>query len=375
MWTSTAEADLKSAFDDAIKNAYGSGLNGELENLAELFSPAALYAYKTSLLKGLDNQSDAAVDLAWIDKRPVAYRAKVNASPIADEVIKPGCELGDMLLIANTYGPDGTLQKSQACILEVKQANAVPIPAVPVFPNEDSTRNQFKILESWPKLYGIKKTGSNNDYLVKAVNTWPNSPKNGGVRAQAWYVAVLSHGTPLGTLKSPWMAAPAVSGEPFDKYTLGEIFSACAQGISLKTSIGDIQVGREFERKNYASASNWNAVINSIIHTTQAYDLPKSLFPSDELSRYFWGYRARGSWMWGAIGLALPSTEFTTGVVTGLAISAAAFMALRLYKWVQDRQDHERRLEDWEAQKADRFWILSFNVKLSRPLDEVSRPD
>ncbi len=330
MWTATADKELKKAFDDAIEIAYGNGRNGELENLANLFGDIALDNYQQALLKGLDGGSNAAVDVAWIDKRPIA---KLSATAT-------GAELGDMMLVVHEHDPRG-LQVSRACLLEVKQSPGGAIPPVPVTGGE-STRNQFQILSSWPTLYGLKATGSNRAYLLENIITQPGAA-TGGVLAQAWYVAVKPPSTTAPT-PMPWMAAPAAAGAPFE-HTLGEIFGACARGGSLtNTKVGaPIGVGRQFEEgKTLQNPPGWDALINAIISVTIFYDLPKHYFPHRAGRRYIPGRRFAP--LAAFCGLNIPSGAIptATGVLIGILIAcvaAAIFMRRKAGKHAPAQDD------------------------------------
>ena len=280
MWTSTASTSLKKGFDDAIEIAYGNGQSGELENLSDLFSPRALDGYQQALLTGLDALSDASIDVAWIDKRPIAKLTKNGA----------GAELGDMMLVVHERDSVGFILKSRACLLEVKQSPDDPIPPVPVTDGK-STKNQFEILSKWPTLYGLKATGTNRTYLLQNVTTHP-SATIGGVIAQAWYVAVKPKSKTSVPTAKPWMVAPAVLDANFE-HTLGDLFQACAQGSSLYHSVTkDVGVGREFSRElRLQNPPSWDALINAIISVCERYTLPEHLFGPSPGKRYLRSYR------------------------------------------------------------------------------------
>ncbi|UGQ47313.1 hypothetical protein [Massilia endophytica] len=133
MWIAGAQTQLKAAFDRAIEAAYGKGRGGELENLANLFSPTTIGNFQRALQAGLDGRSAATVDIAWVDKRPIA-----KLSPTA-----PGAELGDMMIVVEEYYPGNSAPSaSRACLLEVKQSRSQIIPPVPVTSGA-STKNQL----------------------------------------------------------------------------------------------------------------------------------------------------------------------------------------------------------------------------------------
>jgi hypothetical protein len=348
MWTATADKDLKKAFDDAIEIAYGNGRNRELENLANLFGDVALDNYQQALLKGLDGGSTAIVDVAWIDKRPIAKLSDTAT----------GAELGDMMLVVNEYDPRG-LQISRACLLEVKQSPTEVIPPVPVTSGQ-STKNQFQILSTWPTLYGLKATGSNRDYLLENIITQPGAA-TGGVLAQAWYVAVKPASATTPT-PMPWMAAPAEAGAPFE-HTLGDIFGTCARGGSLtnKTIGTPIGVGREFEQgKTLQNPPGWDALINAIISVTNSYDLPEHYFPRGPGKRYIRGRRFAPFAALG--GLKVPSGAMPTasGVLIGILIACATFAISKLF------QARKRALAPDEA-----FPVLFFKVRHSENLERA----
>ena len=348
MWAATADKDLKKAFDDAIEIAYGNGRNGELENLANLFGDVALDNYQQALLKGLDGGSTAAVDVAWIDKRPIA---KLSATAT-------GAELGDMMLVVNEYDPRG-LQVSRACLLEVKQSPTEAIPPVPVTGGE-STKNQFQILSTWPVLYGLKATGSNHDYLLENIITQPGAAI-GGVLAQAWYVAVKPPSATAPT-PMPWMAAPATTGAPFE-HTLGEIFGACARGDSLTNKkIGTpIGVGRQFEKgKTLQNPPGWDALINTIISVTNSYDLPNYYFPHRPGRRYIPGRRFAP--LAAFCGLSIPSDAIPTasGVLIGILITCVTFAISKRFK-----------ARKCAPAQDEAFPVLFFNVHHSENIETV----
>lgn len=56
MWTHDAEVKLKTGFDSTIEEAFCDGENGELENLAQLFSPTAIETLYLAALTGLAMQ-------------------------------------------------------------------------------------------------------------------------------------------------------------------------------------------------------------------------------------------------------------------------------------------------------------------------------
>lgn len=349
MWTANADQDLKKAFDDAIEVAYGNGGSDELENLAKLFGDVALDNYQQALHKGLANGSSAGVDVAWIDKRPIAKLSQAAK----------GAELGDMMIVVH-QSDSRNFHSCRACLLEVKQSPSQEIPPVPVTGGE-SSKNQFQILSTWPTIFGLKATATNRHYLLENITTQPG-PGAGGVLAQAWYVAVkppaATHPTP-----EPWMAAPAVEASSFE-HTLGDIFTACARGMSLTNSaVGiPIDVGREFQvGKTLQNPPGWDALINSIIWITRQYDLPRYFFRGTPGKRFFPGRRVHH--FIGFAGLSVPSiapsasSEFFVGFIT-------ACIAYGLFKFVRSRF-RSRRLGFGDAQAKlmeGAFPLLVFRV-------------
>ncbi|CAE6696532.1 hypothetical protein [Paraburkholderia domus] len=267
MWKHDAEDSLTAGFDSTIATAFGNGEKGELENLANLFSPRAIAGYRDALLSGLNPSCDAAIDVAWIDKRPIAYLKE-------DET---GAELGDMMLVIHKRSADGHLRESRACLLEVKQSTEDPIKPVPVTSNE-STLNQFAILSEWPPLYGLKTTGRNSAYLLKDIKTKPTKTSTGAI-PEAWYVAVKPKPQAGVPASDPWMAAPAVGGASFE-HTLGNLFQAFVQAKPLHhPTILDVDVGREYVTKHSGNAPHtWDELVTNIIWVAKKYNLPKSLF-------------------------------------------------------------------------------------------------
>ena len=116
MWTATAGQDLKTAFDDAIEVAYGNGRSDELENLANLFGDVAIDNYQKALYKGLASGSSAYVDIAWIDKRPIAKLSKDSK----------GAELGDMMLVVH-QSDSRNFYSSRAWLCCTNRASARPV--------------------------------------------------------------------------------------------------------------------------------------------------------------------------------------------------------------------------------------------------------
>jgi hypothetical protein len=356
MWTTTSASDLKNAFDATIELAYGAGRRGELENLANLFADTATAGYQQALQQGLDSQSEAYVDVAWIDKRPIATITEADV----------GAELGDMLIVVHEFDPDG-LKVSRACLLEVKQSPSIAVPAVPVN-SDQSTTNQFKILSTWPPLYGLKATGSNKTYLLENINTRP-CYGDGGALAQAWYVAVKppsANGVPTST---PWVAAPAISGANFE-HTLGEIFSACARGVSLKNSRGrtPIQVGREFQMWEFHFPNNWNSLVNAIIWVAQKYSLPPGLFSGKRRRRYVPGWHFVPAGFLG-FGLPSPTLNVTDGIFIFL-ITLSTFAAVTYSQWWW----RGRIRDPLSPIKRGAFPVMTFQIYHSEPI-EISRRD
>ncbi|MCA8251447.1 hypothetical protein LGN12_30340 [Burkholderia multivorans] len=356
MWSSNAGPALKRAFDSAIAAAYGSGRQGELENLADLFSDNALDSYQQALLSGLDPLSDASVDVAWIDKRPIAKIAANNE----------GAELGDMMLVVNERDTFGAVLKSRACLLEVKQAPQIPIPPVPVF-SDASTLNQFAILSSWPVLTTLKMTGRNVVNLLENVDT---NPANivGGTVAQAWYVAVKPKSSGGAPTPDPWVAAPAVAGADFC-HSLGDVFGACARGDTLhhpNPSIGAMAVGRGFSRIHpFHGQTSWDALISAIIFVTEHYNLPAFYFPLLRRKRYRRGI-FRPPFLFSAVGFVDPSALgwMTVGILIGL-IFASIFFYKILYPWrwvlgFLGVPFWRKKYPRWPFQK--RFPVIVFNV-------------
>lgn len=270
------------AFNMAFFAAYGTGVLDELENLGKLFSPAARIAYAQALATGLVKGGSASVDVAWIDKRPIAI---FNAGDA-------GAELGDMMLVIFERYGSGPLE-SRACLLEVKQSPTDPVPPVPVTDGQ-STRNQFKILSTWEPIHAVKKTSTNKDTLLTNVVT-----KTCGLEdalAQAWYVAVKPPPS-SGVVTNPWVAAPAIAGSEFN-FTLGELFVACARGESLtdKISLKPIRVGKSFKLNHTLQAPyGWDALINTIIDkVTQQYRMPPKYYGWPAAMRYFSGVVVTG---------------------------------------------------------------------------------
>ncbi|HEY4084152.1 MAG TPA: hypothetical protein VGM81_25980 [Burkholderiaceae bacterium] len=266
------------AFNVAFAAAYGNGVRGELENLGKLFSPAARNAYAQALAEGLVQGGSASVDVAWIDKRPIAI---LNAGDT-------GAELGDMMLVIHESYGNGPLE-SRACLLEVKQSPADPVPPVPVTEENESTKNQFKILSTWDPIHTLKKTATNKDTLLSNIVTKTGSLD--AALAQAWYVAVKPPPS-SGWVMDPWVAAPAIAGSEFD-FTLGELFVACARGDSLtdKKSGKTIAVGRGFKLNHTLQTPySWDALINTIIHkVAQQYRMPPKYYTWPTAWRYFSG--------------------------------------------------------------------------------------
>lgn len=310
MWKATAGQDLENAFDNAIGIAYGNGRNDELENLANLFSDTALANFQAALLKGLVPGSKAYVDVAWIDKRPIAKVSK-NAR---------GAELGDMLLVVDETEASG-VRKSRACILEVKQSPSQTIPPVPVTSGK-STRNQFAILSACPTIFGLKATGTNSQYLLENIVTQPYTG-HGGAIAQAWYVAAKP---PSGSVpvQDPWMAAPAINGVPF-VHTLGALFGACARGQPLPNALNNtpIDVGRDFEPgNNLALPPGWDALINAIISVAKLYDLPRHHFPFRlRMSRYLRGRDFASVSLFSFFGLMPETSLIINTLLTGMCLA------------------------------------------------------
>ncbi len=344
MWTANAEIDLKKAFDDAIEIAYGNGKRDELENLANLFGDVALDNYQQALLKGLDVSSFAAIDVAWIDKRPIATLTETGA----------GSELGDMMLVVNEFD-HSVLQKSRACLLEVKQSSSKDIPPVPVTTGK-STKNQFKILAAWPTLYGLKATGSNHSYLLENIITQPGA-EPGGVLAQAWYVAVKPPSTATPT-PMPWMAAPAEEGAPF-KHTLGDLFGACARGASLTNNTGaTIGVGREFEKgKTLQNPPGWDALINTIISVTHSYNFPEHYFKDRAGRRRY--IHGRGVMPFMALGGLNISSDATQSAFIFLAGIIFSCITLAVFTFVKPRECAHTQNKT--------FPVLFFNVYHGNP--------
>lgn len=357
MWTSTADVSLKKGFDDAIEASYGNGRDGELENLSDLFSPAALDGYQQALLAGLDGSSDATIDVAWIDKRPIAKLTKSGA----------GAELGDMMLVVHERDLAGSIRKSRACLLEVKQSPSATIPPVPVTKGK-STENQFRILSAWPTLYGLKATGSNHTYLLQNVDTHP-PVTTGGIAAHAWYVAVKPPSKSGAVTATPWMAAPAVRGVDFH-HTLGDLFQACAQGNSLYHPVTkDMGVGREFARGHtLQNPPSWDALINAIISVCDKYELPEHYFGPAPGKRYLRGpVRARTSLalLAGLNGAALANT------LAGVSLACSATLCALFVLYVRrmslspyrnfpfGRFDYVRRAL---LSRRKHFPVLIFNI-------------
>lgn len=322
MWSSDADQELKKAFDSVIAAAYGAGRKGELENLADLFSNKALKGYQQALLSGLDVWSDAAVDVAWVDKRPIATIAGNSV----------GAELGDMMLVVHERDYFGAQIRSRACLLEVKQSPHISIPFVPVF-NDESTKNQFAILSAWPVLETLKMTGANTHNLLEGVETKPANIVGGAV-AQAWYVAVKPKSSTGIPTPDPWMAAPAVAGADF-RHSLGELFGACARGAALfHPKSGDMAVGREFSRVlRYSGKPSWDVLISAIIFVTEHYSLPRSLFSGLRDKRYRRG-KFKPPFLFSALSVVDPSalSWMTVGMLLGFIAACAVFYAL-LYPW------------------------------------------
>lgn len=262
MWTTNADA-MKADFDTAFQRAYDSKrASGELGNLAKLFSLNALADYREALQRGLDPESDAWADIAWIDKRPIAKLRRDG----------PSAELGDMLLVVNHFDSGGRVA-SRACILEVKQSPTESIPPVPVTKGK-STANQFGILATWPDIFELKATGTSGAHLLRNVVTRDSAERD--VLAQAWYAAV----RPKDCKDTPWMVAPAVKGACF-AHSLGSLFAACcrAEPLYAPEAGRPVGVGRRFTPGSTLSKpSNWDALVNTILSVVDKYDLPPTYF-------------------------------------------------------------------------------------------------
>lgn len=346
MWISPKT--LIESFETAFDAAYGNGESDELSNLAKLFGPTALAGYAQALASGLDAGSSAAVDVAWIDKRPIAWLEKNGV----------GAELGDMMLVVHEHDPIG-LWRSRACILEVKQSPSESIPGVPVTEGS-STANQFRILSEWPEIYGLKRTATNLRYLLEKIVT-QKSPGDTSVLAQAWYVAVKPP-VANGKVASPWMAAPAVKGAKFE-HTLGRLFAECALGGKLHNSIANkpIAVGRCFEKGNVLeSPPGWDTMINAIISVAQSYSMPKHYFGKNALRRYIAGGAMVGPATAGAESSSSVVWHTVSGVVFGILLALIpVFLLLLRARW-----QHEREIDDFnqEAIMEKKFPILFLQV-------------
>lgn len=347
MWISYQA--LVDSFDTAFDAAYGNGERDELANLAKLFGPVAIAGYAQALVNGLDPGSSAAVDVAWIDKRPIAWLEKDGV----------GAELGDMMLVVHEHDPSG-LWRSRACILEVKQSPSDPIPPVPVTGGGSSTDRQFKILREWPEIYGIKKTATNRSYLLEKIVT-QQCASDLSVLAQAWYVAVKPP-VANGEIYSPWMAAPAVQGAEFE-HTLGELFARCARGESVvNIKVGNaIAVGRSFEPGHVLqNPPGWDALINAIISVAREYSMPRRYFGKNARRRYIAGGAMVGPAAAVADSPLSAAWHMVSGIVFAILLALVSVLVLVLSGW-----GAPKRKDDDPNQKAimeERFPILFLQV-------------
>lgn len=356
MWISGAEVRMKSSFDAAIQSAYGFGAGDELSNLAALFSDAALDQYHLAIRAGLDPASEAFVDVAWIDKRPIAYL----------DPKKAGAELGDMLVIVEQHDRSGSTLR-RACIFEVKMSPKANVPPVPVTPGGDSTDNQFRILCDWPTLYGLKATSGNRSFLLQNVVTRPGAGR-GGVLAQAWYAAVKP--TPESSLPvcEPWVVAPAICGARFN-HTLGDALTACLLATPIENPKGTLtDVGRDFvEPTSAVDRPGWDHLVKEIIKVTCRYQLPPHYFGKYPGVRY----RSRRTAKAGsAILLALAPAAFWHSFIGSLlailVLLAVAMVTLR--PWRSERHDAREMPED------NLFPVVFFTIRHSEPMDFGDRP-
>lgn len=355
MWLTDAAA-MKADFDLVFQRAYDRTKgSGELANLAELFTDAALKSYREALLRGIDPASRAWADIAWIDKRPIA---KLKAD-------SPGAELGDMMLVVNHFDPAGHVS-SRACILEVKQSPSMVIPPVPVTSGK-STTNQFAILSEWPRIVELKATGKNFHPLLRNVVTRDSPTRD--VLAQAWYTAVC----PKGSQKQPWMVAPAIKDAEFSQ-TLGALFTACCRSESLHLpDIGPVGVGREFTpNSTLNSPADWSALVNTILDVAGSYDLPPAYFGQGA------GSRRRSTWsslpalapvgfasgFWNSNLLNFGLGCFTTILLIGvLALQGSALMAPPRY-WLRRRRRNAFPILTLTIAHSE-----TFDLPRDRPLD------
>lgn len=337
MWKKKASLNMALLFNALFHKRHQLASTSELQNLSKLFSNSVLSGIEAILSLALTKGSKASVDIAWIDKRPIAYWSKKH----------PGAELGDMMIVSHYYQPNGAYKNSRACLLEVKQSKTMDVPPVPVTRGK-STLNQLHILTLWPKLLYLRMTGSHKSSLMKNIDLQSSSTAD-ELLSQAWYVAVKPKSHP-----HRWVAAPAIAGAPF-RYTLGEIIAACLQGESLPKfpAVSRYKVGRDFIGKpDFATNPNpeWADLICGIAFTAHEYALPQSHFGKSAGKRLVRGRVVTGT---AALGISLPfvTDPVAADTLTYIACVCLAF-GIGLSTYLLDR--HRER---------QRFPVLFFHIQ------------
>lgn len=255
---------------------------GELEQLAQLFSPA----YVRALYRALAPKSRAeactralTIKLGWIDKIPLAET----------KLFKQRVELGDLALFAidqwaDSMGKPVAPARARGVVAQAKVARSIKrtvAPTVPIASVRSSTARELTLLSQWP-CFDLYKTSASLAPLAPGIDLRGNTH---GPFPFGWYLAAPCDPKNRLVARPPawpswWMAGPPILGDAVDT-SFGSFLAAFMRRDRIATSAGALSVGDDFTYSpptTTPTGTGWSRVCAELLKLLEEGSAPQHLF-------------------------------------------------------------------------------------------------